>query len=76
MVKIVGETVYDTQKSTMDKKFTYGAPGDDTGYEETLYITFDGKYFIYTNGGKRSRYTHDDITPISREQVKGWIMSH
>lgn len=76
MIKIVDDVIYDTNRSTMDKKFTCGAPGDDTGYEETLYITSEGRYFIYTNGGKRSRYVHEDIVPIAREQVKDWIMSH
>lgn len=76
MVKIIDGATYDTQCSTMDKKFTYGAPGDATGYEETLYITRDGRYFIYTNGGSQSKYPREDITPISREQVIDWIMSH
>lgn len=76
MIKTVGDCTYDTNNATMDKKFTFGAPGDETGYEETLYITFEGKYFIYTNGGAKSRYTCEDITPIAREQVKDWILSH
>ncbi len=76
MKKIIDGTAYDTQSSTLDKKFTYGAPGDLTGYEETLYITCDGRYFIYTNGGSQSKYPTENITPISREQVKEWVMSH
>lgn len=76
MKKIIEGAVYDTELATMDKKFTYGAPGDPAGYEETLYITSDGRYFIYTNGGARSRYPHEDITPIEREYVKDWIFSH
>lgn len=76
MRKTVDGATYDTQNATLDKKFTFGAPGDATGYEETLYITFDGRYFIYTNGGAHSKYTHEDITPIEREQVKDWVLSH
>ena len=76
MREIIDGVTYDTQRATIDKKFTFGVPGDPVGYEETLYITFDGKYFIYTNGGAQSKYTHESITPISREQVKDWIMSH
>ena len=67
---------YDTGRATMDKKFTYGVPGDPCGYEETLYITAEGKYFIYTNGGKLSRYPKENIEPIEREQVKNWVLSH
>ena len=76
MKKCIDGNIYDTQSAMLDKKFTFGAPGDDTGYEETLYITDEGRYFIYTNGGCHSRYTHEDITPIAREQVREWILSH
>ena len=61
--------------STVDKKFTYGKPGDPDGFEETLYITNDGKYFIYTNGGPLSKYPTENITPIEREDVKNWMLS-
>ncbi len=76
MQKTIGGVVYDTEKSTIDKKFTCGAPGDEHGYEETLYITNDGQYFIYTNGGIKSKYPREDIIPLLRENVKDWIMSH
>ncbi len=76
MKKTVNGVTYDTQRATMDKKFTCGAPGDPCGYEETLYISVDGKYFIYTNGGAHSRYQKEDITPIEREKVIEWVFSH
>lgn len=76
MRKVIDGNIYDTVSATLDKKFTFGAPGDDMGYEETLYISSEGRYFIYTNGGPSSRYTHEDITPIEREQVRDWLMSH
>ena len=76
MKKIIDGIAYDTQGATLDKKFTYGAPGDVTGYEETLYITGEGRYFIYTNGGAQSKHPVENITPIEREQVKKWVMSH
>lgn len=76
MTAIINGSTYDTGRATMDKKFTYGKPGDPCGYEETLYITLDGRYFIYTNGGARSRYPKENITPIEREQVKNWVLSH
>ena len=68
--------VYDTLTSTVDKKFTYGIPGDPNGYEETLYITSGGKYFVYTYGGSASKYPVENIYPIERERVKEWILSH
>ena len=67
--------IYDTASSTVDKKFTFGKPGDPDGYEETLYITNEGKYFIYTNGGRLSKYRTENIVPIEREHVKEWLLS-
>lgn len=76
MRKEIDGIVYDTDNATVDKKFTYGAPGDSTGFEETLYITADGLYFIYTNGGTRSKYSREDIVTIEHNSVKDWILSH
>ncbi len=76
MRKEIDGVLYDTANSTVDKKFTYGVPGDPCGYEETLYITTDGKYFVYTFGGNLSKYTSENIIPIERENVKNWILSH
>lgn len=76
MIKVIDGKVYDTLQATVDKKFTEGAPGDPYGFEETLYITTDGRYFIYTNGGQKSKYPKEDIIPIPREAVKDWVLSH
>ncbi len=67
--------MYDTRSSVIDKKFTYGVPGDPYGYEETLYITNDGLYFIYTNGGYKSKYPTESITPIAHDDVRAWVLS-
>ena len=67
--------VYDTSSSTIDKKFTYGVPGDPGGFEETLYVTGDGKYFVYTFGGKNSKYPVENVTPIARGDIKSWLLS-
>lgn len=76
MVKEIDGVCYDTAVSTIDKKFTYGVPGDPSGYEETLYITNDGRYFVYTYGGSNSKYPRENIIPIPREDVKHWMLSH
>lgn len=76
MCKEIDGIIYDTINSIIDKKFTYGVPGDPTGFEETLYITKDGRYFVYTFGGSKSKYTTENIIPIRREDVKSWILSH
>jgi len=76
MTKEFNGVYYDTKTAKIDKQFTFGKPGDPCGYEETLYITDNGNYFIYTNGGPLSKYTSENITPIAREQVRAWVMSH
>lgn len=75
MFREIDGVIYDTAASTVDKKFTYGAPGDPSGYEETLYITNDGRYFIYTYGGLKSKYPNENIVTISREEVRSWMLS-
>lgn len=76
MRKTIDGITYDTATATADKKFTFGAYGSDNGYEETLYITADGEYFIYTNGGKNSKYPRENIVPLEHSKVRDWIMSH
>ena len=76
MCREIEGVLYDTATSTIDKKFTYGVPGDPCGYVETLYITNDGRYFVYTNGGTQSKYPVERIIPIAREDVKNWMLSH
>lgn len=75
MCKEIDGVTYDTATATIDKKFTYGTPGDPCGYEETLYITTDGRYFVYTFGGKDSKYPTENIIPIERDLVKSWMLS-
>ncbi len=76
MRKEINGIIYDTELSTRDKKFTCGAPGDECGYEETLYITAEGHYFIYTNGGCKSKFPREEIHPIEHSQVREWMLSH
>ena len=52
MKKIICKKEYDTETATLVKKFTSGTYGDPAGYEETLYQTPEGLYFIYANGGE------------------------
>ena len=56
MQKIICKKVYDTDTSKIVKKVTFGCFGDENGYEETLYQTESGNYFLYTNGGANSKY--------------------
>ena len=76
MKKIICKKEYDTEKSQIVKKFTYGAFGAPDGYEETLYVTDGGNYFLYTNGGESSPYKKEDIKRLSRAAADEWISEH
>ena len=76
MQKTICKKVYDTETSTIVKKVTFGCYGCADGYEETLYKTESGNFFLYTNGGASSKYTKEDITRMSAEKAKAWLKDH
>ena len=76
MKKIICGTEYDTAASTVVKKVTNGYYGDPCGYEETLFVTADGKYFLYTNGGADSKYPVEKITRMSKKNAEAWIVEN
>ncbi len=76
MKKIICGTEYDTATSTVVKKYTEGYFGDPAGFEETLYVTADGKYFLYTNGGADSKYTTESIKRMGKAKAEEFIASH
>ncbi len=72
MKKVICGKEYDTSASTLIKKNTYGNFGDSDGYEESLYVTESGNYFLYTNGGVDSKYTKEDIKRLSKKSAEAW----
>ena len=68
--------MYDTETSTLIKKVTFGEFGSPDGYEESLYQTESGHFFLYTNGGAESKYPKEDITRMSAEKKDLWLQSH
>ncbi len=76
MKKIICKREYDTDTATLVKKYTVGAMGDADGYEETLYQTEGGLYFLYVNGGEDSPYTTENIKAISKAKVEEWLANH
>ena len=73
MKKIICTKEYNTESATLIHKYTFGQFGDPMGYEETLYQTTDGCYFIYTFGGPESKYPVENIARIAKTKVNGWI---
>lgn len=72
MKKIICKVEYDTSKSALVKKVTSGEYGDSRGYEESLYVTGDGKYFLYVNGGADSPYPEENIKRLSAAKAEEW----
>ena len=70
MKKIICKKVYDTETAELVKKQTFGYFGDPAGYEESLYKTPEGYYFLYVNGGAESKYVKEDIKRVSAEKAK------
>ena len=73
MQKIICKKVYDTENSTLVKKVTFGCYGESDGWEESLYQTEGGNFFLYTNGGETSKYTKENITRMSVEKKNAWL---
>lgn len=76
MKKIICKTEYDTDTASLVKKHTFGNFGDTDGYEESLYVTESGKYFLYVNGGSDSIYPAENIKRMSAEKADEWRKSH
>lgn len=76
MKKIICKKEYDTATATLIKKVTFGNFGEPDGYEESLYQTPEGLYFIYVNGGEDSKYPEEDISRISKAKADEWAKNN
>ncbi len=76
MKKIIRNKEYNTESATMVKKFAQGYVGDPAGYEETLYQTEEGLYFLYVNGGDESPYKAENIKSVSKAKAQEWLANH
>ncbi len=76
MKKTICGREYDTETATLIKKVTVGTYGDAAGYEESLYQTEKGLYFVYTNGGAESAYPTEAIKSIAKTKVDAWLAEH
>ncbi len=76
MKKTICKVVYDTETATLVKKCTFGEFGDPAGYEESLYMTEKGNYFLYVNGGEASIHPAEDIKRLAKAKADEWISEH
>ena len=76
MKKTICKVEYDTETAEIVAKHTSGALGDPAGYEETLYVTATGKYFLYVNGGEASIHPEENIKRMSVAKAEEWKAEH
>ncbi len=73
MKKVIANVEYDTEKADLIYKHAVGNIGDSEGYEECLYKTDGGKYFLYVNGGQDSVYPKENIKRMSPAKADEWL---
>ncbi len=73
MKKVICKVEYNTENAELVLKKTFGAFGDPSGYEESLYKTEAGKFFLYVNGGEASPYKAEDIKRMGADKAKAWL---
>ena len=76
MKKIIRNNEYDTETAVLIKKHTVGYFGDPAGYEESLYQTPKGLFFVYASGGPESPYAVEKITCVSKAKADVWVAEH
>ena len=76
MQKIICKKLYDTETASVVEKVTHGNFGDPDGYEETLYRTEDGFFFLYVNGGEESIHPVEEIRRLSKANADKWLEEH
>ena len=76
MKKIICKKEYDTETATLIKQYVCGFYGDPAGYEEILYQTPGGLYFLHVRGGEASPYPTEDILRLAKAKVSAWMENH
>ena len=73
MKKIINRKVYNTETAEKLGTAIAGTFGDPAGYEESLYKTKKGLYFLYGIGGADSIYPQEDIKALTEKEATGWM---
>ena len=87
MKKIINRKVYDTDTAEEIASDSSHLFSGDFGYwEETLFRTKKGAYFLYGSGGPMSKYAEpcgnngmaggSDIVPLSPKDAVEWLEEH
>ena len=76
MKKIICKKEYETETAVIIKKYTNGFYGNPAGYEEILFQTPEGLYFLYHRGGESSPYPEENIVRLAKTKVDSWLETH
>ena len=76
MKRTICKREYDTETAKLLGVITSGAFGDPAGFEERLYSTPDGYYFLYGLGGSESPYPAESIKRMSRDAAEEWMQKN
>ena len=86
MQKIVKGKKYDTETASFIGNDSHSNPTDFHFWEESLYKTKKGSYFLHGEGGAATKYAMragqnsycggEDIIPLSRDDAYEWAEKH
>ena len=68
----IGYKTYDTDKAACIGSKYVGEFGQPEGFEEKLFITEAGRYFLYGTGGTGSPYAEPSIQLLTNTQANNW----
>jgi hypothetical protein len=86
MKKVINGKVYDTEKATLIGEYRFSNPTDFYYYEEALYKSKKGQFFIAGEGGAMTKYAEalgngstgsgDGMELLSPEEALDWCENH
>lgn len=76
MKTVINRKTYNTDTALRIGEVYEGQFGDPAGYEERLYKTRRGEYFLYGIGGQSSKYPAETIELITRKEAESWEQTH
>ena len=82
MKKVIDGKLYNTDTATEISMASYGYGNDLDAWDETLYVTKNGAFFIYGSGGPASKYGRSErqnsmsggseLRVVSKEDALEW----
>ena len=86
MISIINGKRYNTETATEVASYSQGYASDFGHFQETLYKTTKGAWFMYGEGGAMSRYSESygqgergpgsRVVVMTPDEVRSWLESH